>query len=82
MTKIITANGTVLNEFEIDYRKKLISDSKSLWCPIMKTELISVMKGEILYISGVDYFISDNGIAKLKGIYGDKFINERIITYD
>ncbi len=76
-TKIVTSSGTVLNEFELGYRAKLIEDSKSLWCPIMKTELLSVMKGEVLYVGGSDFFISDSGIAKLREIFG-----ERIITYD
>ena len=80
MTQIIKSKyGTYLTPDEIKYRQTLVTD----WvcCPITN-ELLSVMKGEILYSGGTDYFISDNGIDKLIGIFGEKFISERIITYD
>ncbi len=81
MAIIITSNGTALTETEIEFRKKLILDSHSVYCPISH-EVLSVMKGEILFVQGQDHFISDTGITKLKGIFGNKFIEDRIVTYD
>lgn len=80
-TKIITANGTVLNENEIEYRRMLIKDSGSIYCPITHKVLIPI-QGESLFINGTDYFISDDGIKILKKIFGDEFIKDRVITYD
>lgn len=81
VTKILTANGTVLTEDEIEYRKMLIKDSKSIYCPITHKVLV-VVQGEVLFVNGSDYFISDEGMKILKKIFGDEFIKERIITYD
>lgn len=71
--------GTLLTEGELHYRKRLVSE----WvvCPIAQ-EYLSVWEGEILYINGEDYFISNKGLTTLKKIFGDKFIVERIISYD
>ena len=71
--------GTYLTEPELNYRKTLVTE----WvcCPITN-EILNCYEGEIMFISGTDYFISNNGLDKLIGIFGEKFINERIITYD
>lgn len=79
--KILTANGTVLTEDEIEYRKMLIKDSNSIYCPITHKVLV-VVQGEVLFVNGSDYFISDEGMTTLKKIFGDEFIKDRIITYD
>ena len=80
-TKILTANGTVLSESELEYRKCLIQDSHSIYCPITHKPL-SILKGEILLVNANDYFISDEGLERLKTIFGEKAITGRIITYD
>ena len=80
-TKILTANGTVLNETELEYRKLIIKESHSIYCPISHKPL-SVLKGELIFCNGTDYFISDEGLETLKSIFGEKFVIERIITYD
>lgn len=71
--------GTYLTKEELEYRKELIT--YNVICPITKN-LLSIHNGEIIYCNGEDYFISDIGIDKLIGIFGEKFIQERIITYD
>lgn len=80
-TKLLSNNGTLLTETEVEYRKLLIADSKSVYCPVTHKP-ISAMSGEIIFCNGKDYFISDDGIERLKGIFGDKAIADRIITYD
>ena len=80
-TKILTANGSVLNETEIEYRKLLIKDSHSIYCPITHKPL-SVLTGEIIFVRGADYFVSDEGLERLKKIFGEEAIKARIITYD
>lgn len=80
MSQVIkTRYGTYLTTQEIEHRKKLVTE----WvcCPITN-EYLSVISGEMMYVGGTDYFISNNGIDKLIGIFGEKFITERIITYD
>lgn len=72
---------TKLTPAEIEYRKKIISDMKSICCPITK-EILSVNHGEAIYCNGVDYFISTKGLEKLVEIFGEKFIEDRIITWD
>lgn len=79
--QIVSKNGTVLTETEIHYRAKLISDSMSMYCPITH-EVLVVTQGEIIYVNGQDYFVSDNGIDKLQSIFGVDIIKDRIITYD
>lgn len=79
--KIITANGTVLNENEIEYRRMIIKDNGSIYCPITHKVLIPV-QGEMLFVNGSDYFISEDGIKILQKIFGVEFIKDRIITYD
>lgn len=73
--------GTILTDSELDYRKKLVSESGHVFCPVSH-DMLSVYDGEIIYVNGGDYFISTTGIEKLKDIFGDEFIKERIITYD
>lgn len=80
-TMIVTAHGTKLTESEIQYRALLIKDSHSVYCPISH-KVLAVTRGEIIYINGQDYFISDDGVSILIKIFGDKFIKDRIITYD
>lgn len=71
--------GTKLTDSEIEYRKQLIKDF--IVCPIAH-EILSINEGEILYCNGDDYFVSYNGLEKLKNVFGIEYINERIITYD
>lgn len=81
MTKILSKNGTVITETELEYRKLIITDSRSVYCPISHKPL-NPLQGEILYCNGADYFVSDEGIETLKKVFGEKEIAERIITYD
>jgi len=71
--------GTYLTDNEIKYRKELITET--IYCPISLKQL-SVLEGEIIYCGGEDHFISNEGVDKLIGIFGEKFIQERMITYD
>lgn len=71
--------GTYLTEGEIKYRQKLIA--YQFYCPITR-DVLQENDGEVLYCKGQDYFISNKGIDILIGIFGEKFINERIISYD
>lgn len=80
-TIIVTRYGTTLTENEIEYRKALIQDSKSVYCPMTHKPLVST-DGEILYVNGKDHFISNDGLDMIKKIFGEEFVKERIITYD
>lgn len=79
--RITSKNGTVLTEDELEYRKVLIADSRSVFCPVTH-KLLLAMEGEIIFCNGSDYFVSDEGIERLKSIFGEQEIMERIITYD
>lgn len=80
MSKVLKSkHGTYLTDQELEYRKELIA--YDVVCPITK-DLLSIYEGEIIICNEEDYFISDLGIDKLIGIFGEKFITERIITYD
>lgn len=72
-------HGTYLTNEELNYRKTLVTEF--VCCPITN-EILSILEGEIMFISGTDYFISNTGIDKLIEIFGEKFIKERMITYD
>ncbi len=80
MSAIIkTKYGTYLTQEEIKYRKQLVEE----WiaCPITN-ERLTALEGEIIYHNGVDYFVSNNGIDKLVGLFGELFVSSRMITYD
>lgn len=79
MQVLKTRCGTYLTDDELLYRKELVIDA--VVCPIT-SELLSIEKGEILFVNGTDYFISENGIDKLMNIFGEEYIKERIITYE
>jgi len=68
-------------EEEIEYRKTLIKESHSYFCPVMLDVVLDPNEGEIIYNEGRDHFISTEGINKLKELYGDEYIQEKIITY-
>lgn len=75
----VSKYGTTLTDNEIQYRRLLIIDM--LHCPIT-SEVLSLYDGEIIYCNGDDYFVSNKGLDKLKEVFGEDFIKERIITYD
>lgn len=78
---IVTQFGTKLTEAELTYRKELISESKSVCCPVTRN-ILTIVDGEIIYVKGKDRYVSTQGIYKLMSIFGEEFIRERIITYD
>lgn len=64
---------------ETEYRKRLIEEQMGI-CPVTFMETNS-SDGEILFVNGMDYFLSKDGIHLVRQMFGEKFIDERIVNY-
>jgi hypothetical protein len=60
-----------------EYKKSCIEIQQGL-CPVTMHEC-EPSDGEILYLNGLDYFISRTGLKLLRDRFGDRFIDERLI---
>ena len=79
MQVLKSKHGTYLTDSELKYRQELIA--YQFYCPITR-DILNENDGEILFVKGDDVFISSKGIDTLIGIFGEKFINERLVSYD
>lgn len=62
-----------------DYKKQLIEEQGGM-CPITLHDA-DFEDGEVLYVKGMDYYVSGIGMKVLKDRFGTKFIDDRIVTY-
>lgn len=75
---VVTNNGNRKKGIDMtDYKKELIEMQNGL-CPITMQEC-EPADGDVIYIKGIDYFVSRLGLKFLRDRFGDKFIDERII---
>lgn len=61
-----------------EYKQQLIEAQNGL-CAVTMNE-IDVVDGEVLFLKGIDYFISKQGLLFLRQTFGEKFIDTRLVN--
>lgn len=64
---------------EVDeFKQYVIEDNAQVYCPVT-LEPIDYREGEVILCKDFHYFVSDEGIKILKKMFGNNFIQQRII---
>lgn len=75
MVKVFDGDGQTISM--PDYKEEVLL-GQSMCCPVT-LEITDIYHGEVLINHGTEWFISQSGLAILRHMFGDRYINEKIV---